>query len=62
LDQSLNLLFLRLLSIFVPAVLSGKNKFWVSIFDCAMATPSYFLSLSFYWKWDSTSFLSPFES
>jgi hypothetical protein len=43
LGLSLDLLFLRLLSIFVLAVLSDRNNFGSELFTVRMATPSFYL-------------------
>jgi hypothetical protein len=45
-DPTLDLLlelFLRLFSIFVSAVLSDRNNFWIRLFDCGMTTSSLYL-------------------
>jgi hypothetical protein len=36
----MDLLFLRLISSFVPAVLSDRNNYESRVFDCEIATPS----------------------
>jgi hypothetical protein len=43
LGLSLDLLSLRVLSIFVLVVLLDRKQFWVRDFDCGMATPSFCL-------------------